>query len=181
MQVAILFFLPRSIEDLNQEHDRGFKLMGAIASALVMMGFPFAGVVVEDLAKALGDAMKAPAFSERNCDAAGILSGLGSLEACCTRYDSSELTVTLDADGNFVITLCGVKIGSDFVRNSPPVASTQPSLIATQAATPRGLRTTRWARRPQPSSATSTRASSTRTRAAPPRGTARTGSCASST
>jgi hypothetical protein len=104
---GLLFFLPRAVDDLGF-HD-GVNICGLVAAGALAMKFPFPRVNLVDFADAIRNVINMPAYSESNCKAAGVLSGVADLTASLARYAPCDLKVTSEP-GKFTVELCGFKI-----------------------------------------------------------------------
>ncbi|KAH8054308.1 hypothetical protein JL722_9043 [Aureococcus anophagefferens] len=79
-------------------------------------GLPFKGVVIHDFADVIFSALTAPAYSEVNCEASGVLSGTMDITSSLMRYESSHFKVTRNAVGEYLVTIRGVDVGTGEVR-----------------------------------------------------------------
>ncbi|EGB07192.1 hypothetical protein AURANDRAFT_64823 [Aureococcus anophagefferens] len=104
---GLLFFLPRAVDDLGF-HD-GVNICGLVAAGAMELKFPFPRVNLFDFAKMIPLVIKMPAYSESNCKAAGVLSGVAELAGSLARYGESDLKVTSEP-GKFTVELRGFRI-----------------------------------------------------------------------
>ena len=108
--IAVVFFLPEAAKNLWRAPPRGVPILGLVAAALRSMNLPFAGVNVRDLHDVLRVALGAPAYSDVNCEASGVLSGIMDLTSCLELYDSADFDVAR-VGGSYRVTIRGVDIG----------------------------------------------------------------------
>ncbi|KAH8050840.1 hypothetical protein JL722_11183 [Aureococcus anophagefferens] len=114
--IGVIFFLPCDVADLDMATPRGVRILGLVAAGLQSFGLPFKGVVIHDLADVIYAALTAPAYSEVNCEASGVLSGTMDLTSSLMRYESSHFKVTRIAVDKYLVTIRGVDVGTGEVR-----------------------------------------------------------------
>jgi len=114
--VALLFFLPCAFENLSTLN-AGVDIIGLVVAGSLRMGFPFPHVNGFDQVGCFKALLSMPAFSEINCDASGVLSGMADMTACLMRYPTADLSVVL-VEGVYQITLCGFDVtDSQFLQD----------------------------------------------------------------
>ena len=114
--VALLFFLPCAFENLSTLNV-GLDIMGLVVAGSLKMGFPFPHVNGFDQKHCLKNLLSMPAFSEINCEADGVLSGMADMTACLMRYSTADLSVVL-VGGTYQIKICGFDVtDSQFLQD----------------------------------------------------------------
>ena len=114
--VALLFFLPCAFENLSTLNV-GLDILGLVVAGSLKMGFPFPHVNGFDQRGCFNALLSMRAFSEINCEADGVLSGMADMTACLMRYPTAALSVAL-VGGAYRIKICGFDVtDSQFVQD----------------------------------------------------------------